>query len=103
MKLVFLKTTSRLGCGLSGWSFCSRQKQTPFLLDLSVLFSGARQQNFGVTFASKTAPAKFKMCQQNFRRAGKIINPNDFDMPHKKKEKLENIHLVGRSWKKPFT
>ncbi len=24
--------------GLSGWSFCSRQKQTPFLLDLSVLF-----------------------------------------------------------------
>ncbi len=24
--------------GLSGWSFCSRQRQTPFLLDLSVLF-----------------------------------------------------------------
>ncbi len=24
--------------GLSGWGFCSRQKQTPFLLDLSVLY-----------------------------------------------------------------
>jgi hypothetical protein len=36
-KSVFLKTTSRLGCGLSGWSFCSRRKQTPFLLDSSVL------------------------------------------------------------------
>ncbi len=37
MKLVFLKTNSWLGCGLSGWSFHSRQKQAPFLLDLSVL------------------------------------------------------------------
>jgi hypothetical protein len=37
MKSVFLKTTSRSGCSLSGWSFCSRQKQTHFLLDLSVL------------------------------------------------------------------
>ncbi len=35
----------------------------------------------GATFASKTAPAKFKMHQQNFRCASKIINPNDFDMP----------------------
>jgi hypothetical protein len=38
MKSVFLKTTSRSGCGLSGWSFCSPQKQTTLLLDLSVLF-----------------------------------------------------------------
>jgi hypothetical protein len=38
----------------------------------------------GATFASKTAPAKFKMRQQNFRRASKIINPNHFDMPSKK-------------------
>ncbi len=38
LKLAFLKTTSRWGCGQSGWSFCSRQKQTLFLLDLSVLF-----------------------------------------------------------------
>jgi hypothetical protein len=49
-----------------------------------MVFSGVRQQNFsgvslssfaGATFASKTAPAKFKMRQQNFRRASKIINP----------------------------
>jgi hypothetical protein len=39
----------------------------------------------GATFISKTAPAKIKMCQLNFRRASKIINPNDFfDMPCKK-------------------
>jgi hypothetical protein len=36
-KLVFLKTTSLSRCGLSGWSFCSHQKQTSFLLNLSVL------------------------------------------------------------------
>jgi hypothetical protein len=29
----------------------------------------------GATFASKTAPAKFKMHQQNFRCASKTINP----------------------------
>jgi hypothetical protein len=51
----------------------------------------------------KTAPATFKMRQQNFRHASKIINPNDFDMPRKKRGKLENIHLVGWSWKIPFT
>ncbi len=33
MKSVFLKTTSLSGCGLSGWSFCSRQTQISFLLD----------------------------------------------------------------------
>jgi hypothetical protein len=33
----------------------------------------------GTTFTSKTASAKFKMCQQNFKPASKIINPNDFD------------------------
>ncbi len=37
MKSVFLKTICQLGCGLSGWSFFSRQKQTILLLDLSVL------------------------------------------------------------------
>jgi hypothetical protein len=39
----------------------------------------------GATFASKTVPAKFKMRQQNFRHASKTINPNDFDIPCKKK------------------
>jgi hypothetical protein len=34
----------------------------------------------GTTFASKTTPAKFKMHQQIFRCASKIINLNDFDM-----------------------
>jgi hypothetical protein len=28
----------------------------------------------GVTFASKTAPETFQMCQQNFRCTSKIIN-----------------------------
>ncbi len=37
LKSVFIRTTSWPGCGLSGWSFHSCQKQTPFLLDLSVL------------------------------------------------------------------
>jgi hypothetical protein len=40
MKSVFLKMTSRSGCGLAGWSFCSRQKHTPFLLAISVLCVG---------------------------------------------------------------
>jgi hypothetical protein len=48
----------------------------------------------GATFISKTAPAKFKMRQQNFRRASKIINPNDFsDMPRKKKGIVEYVRL----------
>jgi hypothetical protein len=38
------------------------------------VFSGACQ-----TFASKTAPATFKMHQQNFRRTSKIIIPIDVD------------------------
>ena len=42
----------------------------------------------GTTIASKTAPAKFKMREQNFRCASKIINPNDFDMPSKKRVKI---------------
>jgi hypothetical protein len=37
LKSVFLITTSQSGCGLFGWSFCSRQKLTILLLDLSVL------------------------------------------------------------------
>jgi hypothetical protein len=37
LKSVFLKTTSQSGCGLSGWSVRSLQKQTNFPLDLSVL------------------------------------------------------------------
>jgi hypothetical protein len=56
-----------------------------------MVFSGVRQQNFagasfaGATFISKTAPAKFKMHQQNFSRASKIIYPNDFLTCHVKK------------------
>jgi hypothetical protein len=48
-------------------------------------------------FASKTAPAKIKIRQQNFRHASKSINPNDFDMPHKKmrKNNLVSPNLVG--------
>jgi hypothetical protein len=52
------------------------------ILSWVTVFSGVRQQNFagaksfaGATFASKTAPAKFKMRQQIFIRASKIINP----------------------------
>jgi hypothetical protein len=40
----------------------------------------------GMTFISKTGPAKFKMHQQNFRHVKKIINPNDFLMCQVKKE-----------------
>jgi hypothetical protein len=49
-----------------------------------------------MTFASKTAQAKLKMRQQNFRCASKIINPNDFDMP-RKKQMHKNVvaKLVG--------
>jgi hypothetical protein len=36
-KLSLQKKTYFQQYGLSGWSFCSCQKQTPFLLDLSVI------------------------------------------------------------------
>jgi hypothetical protein len=49
----------------------------------------------GMTFTSKTTQAKIKMRQQNIRGASKIIHPNNFDIPHKKKACKNVVAKLG--------
>ncbi len=77
---------------LGVWCDCLANKKIGLILSSDGIFWHApaeccwHRSFAGVTFISKTMPAKFKMRQQNFRHASKIINPNEFcDMPRKQK------------------